>query len=169
MFPHIQSGCVHIDDFCYVPPFSRERYTEGTPLVVEYVGSLDLAFHSDEDVRVTLESCVPAMSVNLLSLHTVQDNQTIAFNATGVHLLGGRLPPKDSARSRLNATRLSPPMLGATALTAQLTLPCAGIGGDAAGEDAGVSTHATVDGGDGSGRLIDSGGVPPIDPPPAGI
>ena len=154
-----------------MPSFSRERYTDGTPLVVEYVGSLDLVFHSDEDVRVTLESVsyVPTMSINLLSLHTVQDNQTIAFNATGVHLLGGRLPPKDSAGSRLNATRRSPPMLGATALTAQLTPPCAGIGGDAAGEDAVVSTHATVDGGDGNGRPIDSGGVPPIEPPPAGI
>ena len=42
------------------------------------------------------------------------------------------------------------------------TSPCgAGTCGDAIGEDAGVSPHATVAGGDHSGRAISSGGVPP--------
>ena len=154
-----------------MPPFPRERYTDGIPLVVEFLGSLDLVFHSNEDVRVTLESVsyVPTMSVNLLSLHTVQVNQKIALDATGVHLLGGRLTfPKDSAGSRLNATRLTHPpryrVLGATALTAQLTPSCAGIGGDAAGEDAGISTHNTAAGDDGGGRRIGVGRIPPCNP-----
>ena len=43
-------------------------------LTVEYVGSLNLIFHSAQDVRVTLESVsfIPGLKVNLLSLHTVQ-------------------------------------------------------------------------------------------------
>lgn len=32
------------------------------------------------------------MPVKLMSLHTVQANQEIALDATGVHMLGGRLP-----------------------------------------------------------------------------
>ena len=82
----------------------------GTPPAAEYVASLDLVFLSNEDVRVTLECIIlPAMPVNLLSPHTVQANQNTALDATGVHLLGGRLSfPKDRAGSRQNATRLNP-------------------------------------------------------------
>ena len=85
---------------------------DDTPLVVEYVGNLDLVFHSGKDVRVTLESVsyVPAMSVNSLSLNTVQANQNITFDVTGVPLLGGCLTfPKDRAGSRLNANAPQPP------------------------------------------------------------
>ena len=40
--------------------------------------------------------------------------------------------------------------------------PCASICGDVAGEDAAVSTHAIVTGGDGSGRPTSSGRTLPV-------
>lgn len=51
---------------------------DGIPLAAEYVGSLNLTFHGKQDALVTLESVsfVTAMPVNLLSLHTVQANDT---------------------------------------------------------------------------------------------
>lgn len=47
---------------------------------------MDLDFHCNEDVHVALESesYVPANSANLLTLHTVQANQIITVDATGV-------------------------------------------------------------------------------------
>ena len=75
-----------------VRPPSPENATvyigDGTPLAVGYVGILGLGFHSNEHVHVTLDSVayVRAMSVNLLLLHTVQANQKITLDATGIHL-----------------------------------------------------------------------------------
>ena len=71
-----------------------------------------MVLHSNKDVGVTLESVSYslAMSVDLMSMHTVQQNQNITLDATGVLLLGGRPTfPKDGAGSRRNATCLHPP------------------------------------------------------------
>ena len=100
-------------------------------LTVEHVGSLDLIFHSAQDVWVTLESVsfIPGLNVNLLSLHTIQFKERVVLDNKGVHLMDGRLTfPQDRACCRLNATRrfpasfprVSPPFLpmhGAPALT----------------------------------------------------
>ena len=100
-------------------------------LTVEYVGSLDLIFHSAQGVRVTLGSVsfIPGLKVNLLSLHTIQIKERVILDNKGVHLMGGRLTfPQDRAGCRLNATRRLPapfppdfspflPMHGAPALT----------------------------------------------------
>ena len=106
-------------------------------LTVEYVGSLNLIFHSAQDVRVTLESVsfIPGLKVNLPSLHTIQFKERAILDNKGVHLLGGRLTfPQDRAGCRLNATRrfpasfprVSPPFLpmhGAPALTVMKPSP----------------------------------------------
>ena len=84
---------------------SRERR-------LEYVGAVDLIFHSTEDARVTLENVyfIPSFKINLLSPHTSQAKEAITPDATGAHLMGGRLfLPKDRAGPRLDATRSPPP------------------------------------------------------------
>ena len=79
----------------------------GTELVVEYVGSVEFIFHSTEDVRVSLKSVsfIPSLKVNLFSMHIIQAKEAITLDATGTHLMSGRLGlPKDRVGSRLNAT-----------------------------------------------------------------
>ena len=80
-------------------------------LTVEYVGSLDLIFHSAQHVRVTLDSAsfIPGLKVNLLSLHTIRFKERVILDNKGVHLMGDRLTfPQDRAGCRLNATRRFP-------------------------------------------------------------
>ena len=113
------------------PPLPRERYSvhwRWYPASSRVRVKLGPGFHSNESVRVTLESVshVPAMSVHFLSRHTVHANQKITLDATDVHLLGGRRTfPKVRSGSRLNETHHNPPtrypMLGTTILTALLT------------------------------------------------
>ena len=104
---------------------------DGTELVVEYAGCVGLIFHGTGDVRVSLESVsiIPSVKVNLFSLR-LQAKEAIIFDATGAHLMGGRLFfPKDRAGFRLNATRRpppsssSPPSQGTPALLAVLRPP----------------------------------------------
>ncbi|CAN0426840.1 unnamed protein product, partial [Laminaria digitata] len=59
---------------------------DGTILQVEYVGSVDLTFHSSgQDVRETLESVsfLPQLRVNLLSLHTIQVKEPVSLDSRG--------------------------------------------------------------------------------------
>ena len=117
-------------------------------------------------------SYVPATSVNLLSLRTIQANQKISLYATDVRLLGGRLIFLiDKAGARLSTTRLNPaphpiPYARRTGVDDPANSPpyppCTGTCGDAAGKDADILTHATIAGGDGSGSPIGSGRVPPV-------
>ena len=77
----------------------------------QYVGKLDLVFHSRTDHPVTLHdvSLVPDLGFNLFSFHVVQENHEISLNKTGAHLLNGRLVfPRRSNGSSLRATRVLP-------------------------------------------------------------
>ena len=72
------------------PPYQENAVifiADGTEPVVEYVGSVNLIFHSTEDVRETVESVsfVPSLKVNLLSLHTIQPKEAITLDATGAY------------------------------------------------------------------------------------
>ena len=74
-------------------------------------------------------SFIPALKLNLLSLHIIQFKERVILDNKSVHLMGGRLTfPHNRARCRLNATRrlsapfprVSPPFLpmhGAPSLT----------------------------------------------------
>ena len=78
---------------------------------VQFVGKLDLVFHSWTDHPVTLHdvSFVPDLGFNLFSFHVVQEKHEITLNKAGAHLLGGRLVfPRRSNGSSLRATRVLP-------------------------------------------------------------
>ena len=78
---------------------------------MQFVGKLDLVFHSRTDHPATLHdvSFVPNLGFNLLSFHVVQEKHEIMLNKTGAHLLVGRLVfPRRSNRSSLRATRVMP-------------------------------------------------------------
>ena len=96
-------------------PPSPHRYRiileNGSIIKVQFVGKLDLVFHSRTDHPVTLHdvSFVPDLGFNPFSFHVVQEKHEITLNKTGAHLLGGRLViPRKSNGSSMRATRVLP-------------------------------------------------------------
>ena len=84
---------------------------DGSIKKVQFVGKIDLVFHSKTGYPITLHdvSFVPDFGFNLFSFHVVQEKQEIVLNKTGAHLLGGRLVfPRRCNGSSLRATRVLP-------------------------------------------------------------
>ena len=78
------------------PHRSRIILGDGSIRKVQFVGKLDLVFHSRTDHSVTLHdvSFVPDLGFNLFSFHVVQGKHKIILNKTGAQLLNGRrIPP----------------------------------------------------------------------------
>ena len=93
------------------PHRSRIILGDGSIRKVQFVGKLDLVFHSRTDHPVTLHdvSFVPDLGFNLFSFHAVQEKHEIILNKTGTHLLDGRLVfPRRINGSSLRATRVMP-------------------------------------------------------------
>ena len=93
------------------PQRSRIILGDGSIKKVQFVGKIDLVFHSRTDYQVTLHnvSFVPDLGFNLFSFHVVQEKHEIVLNKTGAHLLGGRLVfPRRRNGSSLRATRVLP-------------------------------------------------------------
>ena len=93
------------------PHRSRTILGDGSIRKVQFVGKLDLVFHSRTDHPVTLHdvSFVPDLGFNLFSFHVVQEKHKIILNKTGAHLLNGRLVfPRRSNGSSLRATKVMP-------------------------------------------------------------
>ena len=93
------------------PHRSRIILGDGTTRKVQFVGKLDLVFHSRTDHPVTLHdvSFVPDLGFNLFSFHVVQEKQEIILNKTGAHLLNGRLVfPRRRNGSSLRPTGVMP-------------------------------------------------------------
>ena len=91
------------------PHRSRIILGDGSIRKVQFVGKLDLVFHSRTDYLVTLHdvSFVPDLGFNLFSFHVVQEKHEIILNKSGVHLLDGRLVfPRRRNGSSLRATRV---------------------------------------------------------------
>ena len=91
------------------PPPHRSRIIlgDGSIRKVQFVGKLDLVFHSRTDHPVTLHnvSFVPDLGFNLFLFHIVQEKHEIILNKTGSHLLNGRLVfPRRSNGSSLRTT-----------------------------------------------------------------
>ena len=90
---------------------SRIILGDGSIKKVQFVGKLDLVFHSRTDYPVILHdvSFVPDLGFNLFPFHVVQEKHEIILNKTGAHLLGGRLVfPRRCNGSSLHATRVLP-------------------------------------------------------------
>ena len=93
------------------PQRSRIILDDGSIKNVQFVGKVDLVFHSRTDYQVTLHnvSFVPDLGFNLFSFHVVQEKHEIVLNKTGAHLVGGRLVfPRRRNGSSLRATRVLP-------------------------------------------------------------
>ena len=93
------------------PQRSRIILGDGSIKKVQFMGKIDLVFHSRTDYQVTLHnvSFVPDLGFNLFSFHVVQEKHEIILNKTGAHLLGGRLVfPRRRNGSSLRATRVLP-------------------------------------------------------------
>ena len=93
------------------PHRSRIILGDGSIRKVQFVGKLDLVFHSRTDHPVTLNdvSFVPDLGFKLFSFHVVQEKHKIILNKTGAHLLKCRLVfPRRSNGSSLYATRVMP-------------------------------------------------------------
>ena len=93
------------------PHRSRIILGDGSIRKVQFVGKLDLVFHSRTDHPVTLHdvSFVPDLGFNLFSFHVVQEKDEIILNKSGAHLLNGRLVfPRRRSGSSLRATRVMP-------------------------------------------------------------
>ena len=91
------------------PHRSRIILGDGSIRKVQFVGKLDLVFHSKTDYLVTLHdvSFVPDLGFNLFSFHVVQEKHEIILNKSGAHLLDGRLVfPRRRNGSSLRATRV---------------------------------------------------------------
>ena len=91
------------------PHRSRIILGDGSIRKVQFVGKLDLVFHSRTDYLVTLHdvSFVPDLGFNLFSFHVVQEKHEIILNKSGAHLLDGRLVfPRRRNGSSLRATRV---------------------------------------------------------------
>ena len=91
------------------PYRSRIILGDGSIKKVQFIGNIDLVFHSRTDYPVTLHdvSFVPDLGFNLFSFHVVQENHEIILNKTGAHLLGGRLVfPSKCNGSSLHPTRV---------------------------------------------------------------
>ncbi|CAN0336804.1 unnamed protein product, partial [Ascophyllum nodosum] len=90
---------------------SRIILGDGSIRKVQFVGKLDLVFHSRTYHPVTLYdvSLVPDLGFNLFSFHVVQEKHEMILNKTGAHLLTGRLvSPRRSNGSSPRATRVMP-------------------------------------------------------------
>ena len=90
---------------------------------VQFIGKVDLVFHSRTDYPVALYdvSFVPDLGFNLFSFHVVQEKHEIILNKEGAHLLGGRLVfPRRCNGSSLRAIRVLPER-NANASTAMAT------------------------------------------------
>ena len=93
----------------HAPHKSRIILGDGPTKKVQFIGKIDLVFHSRTDYLVTLYdvSFVPDLGSNLLSFRVVQEQHEIILNKTGAHLLGGRLVlPRKYNGSSLHATRV---------------------------------------------------------------
>ena len=95
------------------PPPRRSRIilSDGSINKVQFIGKIDLVFHSSTDYPVTLYdvSFVPDLGFNLFSFRLVQEKYEIILNKTGAHLLDGRLVlPRSCNGSSLRATRVLP-------------------------------------------------------------
>ena len=93
------------------PQRSRIILGDGSIKKVQFVGEIDLVFHSRTDYQVTLHdvSFVPDLGFNLFSFHVVQEKHEIVLNKTGAHLLDGHLVfPRRRNGSSLRATRVLP-------------------------------------------------------------
>ena len=93
------------------PHRSRTILGDGSIKKVQFVGKLDLVFHSRTEHPVTFHGVpfVHDLGFNVFSFHVVQEKQEITLNKTGAHLLNGRLVfPSRSNRSSLRATRVMP-------------------------------------------------------------
>ena len=95
------------------PEQTRVILGNGTTTRVEFVGKIDVVFHSTTDFRVTLQdvSFVPGLRFNLVSLLKVQCTHAVVLDRTGTHieLLCGRLTfPRREGGSYLRATRVTP-------------------------------------------------------------
>ena len=93
------------------PHRSRIILGDGSIRKVQFVGKLDLVFHSRTDYPVTLHDVtfVSDLGFNLFSFHVVQEKHEIVLNKTGAHLLNDRLMfPRRSNGSSLSATRVMP-------------------------------------------------------------
>ena len=93
------------------PHRSKIILGDGSIRKVQFVGKLDLVFHSRTDHPVTLHdvSFVSDIGFNLFSFHVVQEKDEIILNKTGALLLNGRLVfPRRSNGSSLRATRVMP-------------------------------------------------------------
>ena len=75
------------------PHRSRIILGDGSIRKVQFVGKLDLVFHSRTDHPVTFHdvSFVPGLGFNFFSFHAIQEKHEIILNKTGAHLLNGRL------------------------------------------------------------------------------
>ena len=94
------SGATHMTrnaDMMYhtKPSLQRSRIIlgDGSIRKVQFVGKLDLVFHSRTDHPVTLHdvSFVPDLGFNLFSFYVVQEKHETILDKTGAHLLNGRL------------------------------------------------------------------------------
>ena len=93
------------------PHRSRIILGDGSIRKVQFIGKLDLVFHSWTDYPVTLHdlSFVPDLGFNLFSFHVVQEKHEIILNKAGAHLLNGRLVfPRRRNGSSLRAARVMP-------------------------------------------------------------
>ena len=95
------------------PPPHRSRIIlgDGSIRKVQFVGKLDLMFHSRTDHPATLHDVffVADLGFNLFSFHVVQEKHEIIRNKTGAHLLNCRLVfPRRSNGSSLRAIRVMP-------------------------------------------------------------
>ena len=91
------------------PHRSRIILGDGFIRKVQFVGKLDLVFHSRTDHPVTLHdvSFVPDLGFNLFSFHVVQEKHEIILNKSGAHVLNCRLVfPRRGNGSSLRATRV---------------------------------------------------------------
>ena len=93
------------------PHRSRIILGDDSTRKVQFVGKLDVVFHSRTDHPVTLHdlSFTPDLCFNLFSFHIVQEKHENILNKTGAHLLNGRLVfPRRRNGSSLRATRVMP-------------------------------------------------------------
>ena len=93
------------------PSLHRSRIIlgDGSIRKVQFVGKLDLVFHSRTDYLVTLHdvSFVPDLGFNLFSFHVVQEKHEIILKKSGAHLLDGRhVFPRRRNGLSLRATRV---------------------------------------------------------------
>ena len=75
------------------PHISRIILGDGSIRKMQFVGKIDLVFHSRTDHPVTLHDVpfVPNLGFDLFSFHVVQEKHEVILNKTGAHLLNGRL------------------------------------------------------------------------------